>query len=310
MIAHKTLEKMLADLSLSSEQLVRVVSRAPYSYKTYSIPKKNGGLRIISQPARETKYVQHWLIHNVFHLLPIHEAASAYVKGASIKKNAEAHRTNEYMVKLDFKDFFPSIKIDDLIAHFQKSLPFLDLLEIRYIARLSCINRGNGGALSIGSPASPILSNSIMYEFDSVVADWASQNKFVYTRYADDLTFSTALPYASESVVPVIKDLLSSLKYPRLSLNVDKTIHLSKRGSRRITGLVITNDDKVSLGRDRKREISALVHKYGLGLLEQKDVFRLQGLLGFAADVEPLFLSRLGKKYGMKTILNLLRKRQ
>lgn len=303
---HRILDKLLSDLTLSIEQFLRIVARAPRTYKKFTIAKKNGERRSIAQPARETKYVQNWLIGNVFDRLPIHKSATAYTKGASIKNNAFLHSTMPYIVKLDFKNFFPSILIGDVEAHLSRYCTDLSAQELKYISMLSCFDDQGKTCLSVGSPASPILSNSILFQFDTLVFDWAKANGFIYTRYADDLTFSTSVRGASSLVLPKVLEFLAGLEYPRIILNEKKTIHLSKKSSRRITGLIISNDGKVSLGRDRKREISVMVHKHLLGLLCADDLFKLQGLLGFAQDVEPLFLSRLRAKYGTDALRDLL----
>lgn len=310
MSKHQLFEKLLADLSLDSSQLTRIVARAPRTYKVYTIPKKSGGHRVIAQPAKETKYVQAWLIENLFSKLPIHPGAAAYVKGASIKKNALRHADNAYMVKLDFKNFFSSVRAEDVRQHLQRHVESLTDIELDYITRVVCIKSVDSLVLSVGSPASPVLTNSIMYDFDVVASKWAEDNGFKYSRYADDLTFSTSVRDASVKVEPMVRDALAGLVYPRLSLNEEKTIHLSKKGRRQVTGLIITNSGTISLGRSRKREISSMVHKFSLGVLPSREVFRLQGLLGFVCDAEPLFLASLRAKYGADVLSALLQKRQ
>ncbi|MFK5947487.1 MAG: retron St85 family RNA-directed DNA polymerase [Methylococcales bacterium] len=306
-------ERISNELLIPMYLLDRVIQRAPYSYKIYSIPKKNKGRRIIAQPAKETKYIQHWLIDNIFNLLPIHEAATAYKKGASIKKNILVHVNNEFICKFDFKTFFTSIKEDHLRRHLFRHLgEQLEEEEIQDIIRVVCIRQRNDLplCLSIGAPSSPILSNSIMYEFDLKVTSWCQDNGFVYTRYADDLTFSTNKKEISNKVEPAIRKIIRKLEYPILRFNNKKTIHLSKKYQRVVTGLTITNEGKVSIGRSRKREISALIHKYTLQSLVDKEIFRLQGLIAFAKDAEPLFISRMRSKYGQKVIEELLKKRK
>ena len=287
-------------LGVSSAQLERIIQRAPNTYKVYEIPKKSGGHRIIAQPAKETKYIQNWLIKNIFTRLPIHASAAAYKEGASIKKNASTHKDNSYIAKFDFKDFFTSIKINDIVVllhlHFSKEYGNEDIFKMAYI---SCIKHDMQPelCLSIGSPSSPILSNAVLFEFDSMVQEWCSQIGLTYTRYADDLTFSTNVKHLCRDIEPKIREIVDSLSHPKLTINNKKTIHLSKKFQRRITGLIINNLGEISLGRDRKREISALIHKYSLGVLLPEDTFRLQGLLGFAKDVEPAFIERMNKKY-------------
>jgi hypothetical protein len=303
-------------LGISENQLQRLILRSPYTYKVYTIPKKSGGVREIAQPAKETKFIQHWLIKNIFQKLPIHSAAMAYMLDCSIKKNAFAHKDNNYITKFDFQSFFNSIKADDLIIHISKHLNIrLSFEEIKDIARISCIkikgNEGNEGlCLSIGAPSSPILSNTIMFEFDNEVSNWCSNRGITYTRYADDLTFSTNTKGVSSTIEPVIREILQNIEYPRLSFNAKKTVHLSRKYQRRITGLIINNDGNISLGRKRKREISTLIHKFSLQLLSETEIYSLQGLLGFAKDAEPLFLARMRDKYSSNVIDEILRKRK
>jgi hypothetical protein len=98
--------------------------------------------------------------------------------------------------------------------------------------------------------------------------------------------------------------------YPRLELNTKKTTHLSRKHKRRITRLIINNDGDISLGRKRKREISTLIHRSSLNFLSYIEVLNLQGLLGFAKDVEPLFLNRMRAKYSSELIDEILQKRK
>jgi RNA-directed DNA polymerase len=300
-------------LGISENLLNRLIKRAPYTYKVYSIPKRSGGIRVIAQPAKETKFIQHWLIKNIFQRLPIHECSMAYKKGSSIKKNATAHKSNSYITKFDFENFFTSIRADDLVMHITKHLEGNFCAEdIKDIARIACIKHkvGDGLCLSIGAPSSPVLSNTIMFEFDRKVYVWCEEHDITYTRYADDLTFSTNTKGISSKIEPVIKEIVQKLTYPRLAFNFKKTTHLSRKHQRRITGLIINNDANISLGRERKREISTLIHRFSLRLLSEKEVYGLQGLLGFAKDVEPLFLTKMRVKYGSELVEEILQKRK
>ena len=162
-------------LGFSEAQLQRLIARSPHTYKIYTIPKKSGGVRTIAQPAKETKFLQHWLIQNIFNQLPIHACATAYKTGASIKSNAAAHKENHYISKFDFSGFFTSIKARDLVSHLSRYLSgTVAAADIKNIARLSCISPKEGGGLglSIGAPSSPVLSNSVMYDFDKAIDEW------------------------------------------------------------------------------------------------------------------------------------------
>lgn len=290
---------------LTENKLTHLIKRSPHSYKIYTIPKKSGGERVIAQPAKETKIIQHWLIDNVFVNLPIHECAAAYKLGASIKANATAHKDNQYISKFDFENFFTSISEYDLINHLTRHCEeSLSDLDIACIARLACLRSKdtNKLSLSIGAPSSPILSNSIMYEFDSKINQWCKEKDIIYTRYADDLTFSTNVKKITSEIVITIENTIKSLVYPTLNLNNKKTIHLSKKNQRRITGIIINNNNQISIGRDRKRIISTLIHRYAIGILIEQDIYHLQGMLGFSKDIEPEFILRMRSKYGSKII--------
>lgn len=306
-------EALQESLGLSAAQLNRLIARSPHTYKVYTIPKRTGGVRTIAQPARETKFIQHWLIRHVFSTLPVHKCASAYQRGASIKKNAEAHKSQRYISKFDFKNFFTSIKLDDLALHFSNFLgENFDVDAVNDMARISCIQHKPGEklCLSIGAPSSPLLSNSIMFEFDYAVHAWCERQRISYTRYADDLTFSTDEKRRAGDIEKFIRQVARDIAYPTLRFNTKKTVSLSPKHSRRVTGIIINNEGELSLGRDRKREISSLVHKFSLSLLPESEIFRLQGLLGFAKDVEPDFLMRLGSKYSNKLISDIMSLRQ
>jgi len=310
----QTLSKILHDASgISEDQLQRLVARSPHAYKTYSIPKKSGGVRIIAQPAKETKFLQYWLITNVFSHLPVHACASAYKPDASIKKNAYMHSQNPYLSKFDFEAFFGSIKKNDLVSHLSKYLSeVFSTDDIERIARLSCISpkNGTGLCLSIGAPSSPILSNSIMYEFDSMIQDWCFTKNIIYTRYADDLTFSTDHKEVCSEIDPTIREIIFKLNYPRLKINEKKSIHLSKKNQRRVTGVIINNEGELSIGRDRKRTISSLIHRFSLGTLSVEEIYNLQGLLGFSSDIEPDFISRMKNKYGFELLDSIFKIRK
>ena len=298
---------------LNEAQVHRLMARSPHTYKIYTIPKKSGGVRTIAQPARETKYIQHWLMQTVFSKLPIHECAAAYKVGASIKANAQAHAHNEYISKFDFEMFFSSIKEADLKSHLTRWLdPDLSVRDIGKIARLACLSPkdGTGLCLSIGAPSSPVLSNSVMYEFDVKISEWCKSQGMIYTRYADDLTFSTNRKEIAAQLEPAIQKTLQSLEYPKLRINEKKTIHLSKKNQRKITGIIINNENEISIGRERKRIISSLIHRFSIGMLPPQDLFNLQGLLGFAKDIEPIFIARMRKKYGPTTIDDIFQARK
>ena len=232
--------------------------------------------------------------------MPIHEAATAYKTGSSIKENASRHLSSRIILKLDFENFFPSIKVADWVAYAKAMLPSWTEQDIDFSTYV--MFWGAGGyqpvCLSIGAPTSPLLSNALMYQFDGVLWNYAALNGLVYTRYADDITISSEGNLDKSAVMAEINATIALIAYPRLKLNMAKTKLASKATSRRVTGLVLTNDGALSLGRDRKRLISAMVHHALTGKADAATTAHLAGLLSFANDVEPTFVASLRRKYG------------
>src|SRR6266446_5286765 len=104
------IEQAASRLALPIPFLLKLATTASHRYKTYTIPKRTGGTRTIHHPARELKLLQRWLLQNVLTALPVHTAATAYSKESSIRRNAEMHVANNYILRVDFHNFFPSLK--------------------------------------------------------------------------------------------------------------------------------------------------------------------------------------------------------
>lgn len=299
------------DLALPPKDLVYLVNSAPYRYKVYEIAKKAPGKkRTIAQPAKELKPLQYWLMENVLSAFPIHPAAVAYRKGRNILDNAAPHAAHRYLCKLDFRNFFPSIKSKDF-QRFMRSNPLAAVWteeDVGYMSRILFWRkkRGNVLQLSIGAPSSPLLSNILLYRFDVKVSALCAASGITYTRYADDLSFSTNAAGVLREVEAKVAEICRQARPPRLVLNEAKTVHASKKGLRRVTGLVLANDGLVSIGRERKREIRARFHRYLRGGLNEEEIAELGGLLSFVKSVEPVFLQRLARTYGAGALNHLL----
>jgi retron-type reverse transcriptase len=303
------LDKMSYDLLLKKEQLDYLIRSAPNRYKVYKIPKKSGaGTRTIAQPAKEVKILQYWVMEKYFLLMPIHQAATAYVKDKNIINNCEPHIKNPYFLKLDFKEFFPSIKGDDFIQYVRKvqNVTFNDI-DIQRLVRILfwCPKGQKHLQLSIGAPSSPYLSNAIMYKFDNEINVYCAKHNISYTRYADDMTFSMLDKTMRGDVQKKVIELLKGIPSPRLELNNKKTVFCSKAHRRMITGLIISNDEKISLGRERKRRIRAQLNYAINGKLTPDQKKSLSGMLAFVRNIEPDFISRMENKYGRELITNL-----
>ena len=293
-------------LHVPARTVEKFVSTAPHRYKIYYIPKRNGGgRRRIAQPSKELKSIQRLVLREFLQGLPVHDVATAYQSNSSIRRNAEFHKDNQYLLKMDFSDFFPSLRPPDLIQHVEKHLN----KEIEGQDRW-CLERlffysnrqQQRTELSIGAPSSPFISNTLMYDFDCLISTECENRDITYTRYADDITLSTNVRQCLFEFPDVVVDFLANLEYPNVSINGAKTVFLSKKVNRHVTGLVLTNDGEISIGRSKKRFIRSLVHTFGLGKLDNEQTNYLRGYLSFVADVEPEFIDALIQKYGSDVI--------
>jgi RNA-directed DNA polymerase len=289
----------LAETGLAEGDLVRLIETAPKRYKLFDIPKRSGGIRTIAQPAREVKLLQRILIDKLLSTLPIHDAARAYREGYSIRQNAATHAGSGPILKMDFVDFFPSIRARDWEKYCLKT-GILDQSDIDISssiffrqARYERILR-----LSIGAPSSPALSNILLYDFDAIVQAEALEKRISYTRYADDITFSGQRAGMLKDMIRAVERATRQIARPELKLNDAKTKFVTPRYRRIVTGVTLSNDGQLSLGRDRKRLLIAKVHHAVLGRLSPAEMSVLSGELGFANVVEPQFIVRLKKKYG------------
>jgi retron-type reverse transcriptase len=293
---------------LPQDELLGLIRSAPHRYKVYQIEKRKAGqFRTIAQPAKEVKALQYWVMKHVLSEFEVHPAATGYRDGRSIAHNARPHARSRFLLKLDFKDFFPSLKARDFKLFLRRTKATLDKETVEALCRI-LFWRPKGTQdlrLSIGAPTSPMLSNILMLDFDRRVSKICAASEVTYTRYADDLTFSANSSDRLEVVENAVVDLCSRLKSPFLTINQEKTVRVSKRDTRRVTGLVLTNDRKVSLGRDEKRRIRAWVHHFVTNRLDADQIPKLRGMLNYVNSVEPAFMRRLREKYGAEAITRL-----
>lgn len=295
------LDQMSNDLVIPKSRLDRVIANAPHRYKVYDIPKRSGkGRRTIAQPAKEVKLLQRWVMRNILCKFDIHSSAKAYIKGKGIFCNALPHVASKYLIKLDFKDFFYSIKARDFVKHLSICNCFdCSEIDVQRLQMILFYDKGGGDyCLSIGAPSSPLLSNIIMYGFDKSVSDYCCDNNIVYTRYSDDISLSMSDFSLREKAFDKVRQVLSELTYPKLILNDSKTIFSSKANKRMVTGLVIANEGKVSIGRDKKRLIRSQLYRLSKGLLVDEEIDRLQGMIAYVNSVEPEFIKRMSARYG------------
>lgn len=297
--------KLAQKLNKSEADVRLFLADAPKKYKVYTIPKRKHGHRIIAQPSKELKIYQRAFLD--LYQFPSHSCAMAYRKGLSIKDNALVHRKQRYLLKMDLENFFNSIDEKLFWNVWESVYPKLSDDEKLWFGNLLfwCPSKKTDGkrVLSIGAPSSPAISNFCLFLFDLDLEKACQIHEVYYTRYADDLTFTTNNKEVLFSVPSSVKFILNKNFGRRLLINTSKTAFSSKAHNRHVTGITINNDGVISLGREKKRYIKHLVHKFKCECLDSADTDHLRGLLSFVKHIEPSFLVSLNKKYN-ESVMN------
>lgn len=299
--------KALSEATNSTRQETEgYLKDAPEKYKVYYIAKRTHGYRRIAQPTKKLKEYQRALIQLLD--LPVHPCATAYRKNHSIKQNAEKHKNNQYLLKMDIENFFNSITPELFIHQLILNDINIDGESLDWIIKTTFWNpskKNDKLILSVGAPSSPEISNFCMYDFDKKILDLCKSEKITYTRYADDMTFTTNIKGILFGLPEKIKGILKETFKSKLNINNRKTKFSSKRHNRHITGITITNDNRISIGRKRKRYIKHLIFQFTKNKISSDEISRLNGYLSFAENIEKSFIKNLEKKYGKETITKI-----
>lgn len=259
-------------------------------YIAFPIPKATGGQRTITAPRAILRRVQRRILHDLLAKLPVHDACHGFVPGRSIRTNAAPHQGARLLIKLDVKDFFPTIHYRRVAGLFQRLGYPSDVAKD--LAGL-CTHRSKlpdgrvlwPGVLPQGAPTSPMLANLLCGRLDARLSKLATKLGGVYTRYADDLTFSFQAP-PSKGIGRFTWWVDQILQQEGFLQNTAKRRILRPHQQQRVTGIVVNTC--LSIPRKARRTFRALLHNCRLhGLASQaRDRRDFRGyLLGFAAYV-------------------------
>lgn len=309
----------LLDFKPKAVSFILYKQPAATKYTTFQVPKKSGGHRTIKAPIESLKLLQRRVSDLLLDCADEINAARqlkdrtahGFKRKRSIITNARQHRHRRWVFNLDLEEFFPSINFGRVRGFFLKNRDFELHPEVATVlAQIAC----HDNSLPQGSPCSPVISNMVAHLLDMRLVRLAAASGCTYSRYADDLTFSTnkkdfppeiAVPSASESVgshlwLPgeALRTLIASTGF---RINAKKT-HLMYRSSRQnVTGLVV--NQKINVRWEYRHNVRAMVHrlvrtgqfelvgvtqKDGQTVLEKRPgtLDELHGMLGFIDSIE------------------------
>ena len=283
----------------------RSVSESTH-YRRFAIAKKTGGQRWISAPMPRLKRAQYWVLDNILAKAPCHPAAHGFVPGRSIVTNATPHAGHAVVINIDLKDFFPSVKfprIKGVFEHLGYAEPVAAVLALLCSENVCDVmevdqqkfyvgHTARERQLPQGAPTSPMLTNILCRTLDRRLQGIAAKLGFVYTRYADDLTFSAIGGMGREHVGQLLRQVRWIVQDEGFTPHPDKQ-HVMHSGQRQmVTGVVV--NQKPSAPRSERRKLRAALHRASspsAPLTWQGKPATPQTLLGyarFAAMVSPL----------------------
>lgn len=258
----------VANLLEVPEHLLRTIlygSRERKRYRTFTIPKKSGGTRTVSAPPKNLGILQAKLAYVLQRVYRRKPAAQGFLLGRDTLTNAQKHIGRRFVLNVDLKDFFPSIHFGRVAGMFRGAPYLVDDIAALVLAQICC---DDAGILPQGAPSSPMVSNMVCGPLDTTLQQLAKRFRCTYSRYADDITFSTTqrvfpLHLAirnSDGSVTAGSVLLGAIQDHGFELNPKKT-RLSRRNERQVvTGLTVNEFPNVP--RKYVREIRAMLHDW------------------------------------------------
>lgn len=278
----------LADyIHLSPGLLYRLSKYHDKFYKSFKLPKKNGGFRIIFCPSKEMKAVQAWILRNILDRIHVADSATGFRTGKNVLDNAKRHKGNRYFLCLDIENFFPSVSYAKVFTVF-KAIGYDS--HVSHIFASLCTCRGK---LPQGAVTSPALSNIICIRLDHRISGYVGKRNVTYTRYADDMTFSSLNHSLLVGIRRVAVEILRSEGFKP---NEAKTRFLGPRRQRKVTGLIIS-DESLGVGKKTKRKLRSAIHRLitaNLSNIKRERLRRhISGWLAYMNGVDPKGLRQL-----------------
>ncbi|GHV64996.1 hypothetical protein FACS1894199_04570 [Bacteroidia bacterium] len=261
-------------------------------YTTYRIPKKRGGWRAICAPQGDLKEVQKrinkWLKAYYQRIKP--DCVFGFtckpkneVRYCNIVKNAEPHVGKRFVLNIDLENFFPNISARVILKLFRSKQFNLDKGTAIGLTLLLTYQ----GKLPTGAPTSPVISNFVCIPLDTALSDFSDQNKLTYTRYADDLTFSTDHPFTQDNISAICQ----LIRQHGFHINHRKFRIQSSFGRQTVTGIVVNR--RVNVNRTRLKKIRAMIHDLKTNGLARAAAKHFNVQENDERDVNFLFLKRL-----------------
>jgi retron-type reverse transcriptase len=280
----KTFELFAKEIGFNLQMLDNYITFADKYYKSFYVSKKKKTKkREIDSPSKELKGIQRWVLHNYFNNIELSKRANGFIKNRGIKRHARFHLGKQFILTIDIKDFFPSISqkmvYDALSNYFDDNRLLLKLSKLCTYKRY----------LPQGAPTSPFLSNLVFLNIDEEISSYCNSKLINYSRYADDLVFSSDNKNSLVESYSFVNKILVNNSF---IINKSKTRYLSGKGALKITGINI-NDNKLTVSKDLKRKVRSMFHKFIIKNDKSVNINSAIGYMSFIKDIEPEYYAKL-----------------
>lgn len=299
-----SLEHLASAVGLDADFLMAVVERRVDPYRTFELAKASGrGSRKIAAPFPELAAAQRWILDNMLDKADPGPRSFAYQRTVSTKDCAAVHVGARWLVKADLQDFFGSIN-ERRVAKIFRMTGTNEATSVQ-LAKLCTrvpYSGNNGetvrlGYLPQGSPTSGMLANLTARNLDRSLSRFAWKHQLRYTRYSDDITFSSAADFRRAQAEALIRVTRDHAMKNDFVLNERKT-RICPPGSRLSVMGMLVDSDRVRLSTDFKKRLQWHVYgckRFGLKNYSASKAFsdveayilHVHGLFAYALDVDP-----------------------
>ncbi|MBK5017169.1 reverse transcriptase domain-containing protein [Pantoea sp. S62] len=274
----------------------------------------------IYQCSDRIKAIHNFLSRFVFSDMPVRkDIVFSYRKEVNISDAVRPHCESEFIFKTDISKFFPSITsaaVSEKLEKYCDQISSVDAEDVRNnIERIVYLCTLND-RLPVGFASSPSVSNFCFYDYDNVIDSYCRQKEYIYSRYADDLIISSQSEINKESMAADLSAILASDAVLRLSLNYKKTKVITKKYERKILGISILDNGKMTVSKITKKDIEVKLHLLRTdrvklvdytGMDEMSSILSIAGVLSQINNIDKDYLYYLRRKYGNAIISKLLR---
>lgn len=276
-------EHLCEQLSITEQLLYCLTYKKEYCYFQKVIPKKDKTERILNVPNLSLKVVQKWILKEILEKIFVSEQAMAFVPHKNgLRENAERHKKNIFLLEMDITNFFGTITEQQVYTLF---------CNIGYNTKVAGILANlctYDNYLPQGAVTSLYIANLVCYHMDARINGYCSRKDIVYTRYADDLTFSSDNRMLLNKIEKFIKYIVTDEGF---TINDKKTRYLSNDVKKTVTGITI-NDDSIHVDKKFKRDLRAQIY-CSIKLKDYQNNSQILGKIAYVNSIEKGFRDKI-----------------